>query len=418
MQSPQPPVVFATPGLPLDVIQVARSLAEAGLLRQIVTTIGLREDGWLKMLPGRIQRRFGNRLLPSHLAHRSGCYPFRELVRIGAGLAGLSRRQVDRIWYWAETGFDYHVARQWAGRAPYIYGCEHASLETFVHQKRRGGRTMLWQMIAHPRFINRVICEQLDRFPETMTPFMRLLVDNLPRSTSRKERQFANSDLVVAISPFVRQTFLDAGYPANRVIAVPSACPPIPAEAESWTASGAKPAFVCAGQLSVRKGIHLLLDAWRRVGSRTGPELLLHGDMLLPPTYHANLPAGASFAPRLSRPALHALFRRSAVFVLPTLAEGRANVVLEALANGLPVITTANSGCTDVVIHGRTGFLIPPGDVDALATQLAWCLDHPRELAEMRPNCLAAVRQWQAADFRREHTARIRQFMSAAPPIG
>jgi glycosyltransferase involved in cell wall biosynthesis len=62
------------------------------------------------------------------------------------------------------------------------------------------------------------------------------------------------------------------------------------------------------------------------------------------------------------------LFRESDVFVLPTLEEGSALVVFEALASGLPVITTPQAG--SVVRDGQDGFLVPIRDAEALAARL------------------------------------------------
>jgi starch synthase len=410
--SAAPPVLFVMPGLEPGAIQVAESLAAAGLLRQVLTPLAVAERAWTRRLPESWRRRLSTRLLPATLADRTQYFPIPELVRLLTGKLALSDRQRDRIWYWAETGFDRHVARVWAGRVPFIYGCEHASVETFVRQKQRGGHTLLWQVIAHPRFLHRVISDELERFPETMTPFMRLWRDNLERSSARKEEQYAHTDLVVANSPFVRDTFVEAGFPSERVVCVPTGCPPVPAAAAIAPDWSGPPVFINAGGLTVRKGIHLLLEAWQRVRPPPGPRLVLHGEMQLPKAYRQSVPQGVEVGGRLPRPALHALFRRSDLFVLPTLAEGRANVVLEALANGLPVLTTPNCGCTDVVIEGRTGFLVPPGDVAALAQRLSWCLDHPQELAAMRHECLQVARAWQAQDFARLHAACIARFVS------
>jgi glycosyltransferase involved in cell wall biosynthesis len=330
---------------------------------------------------------------------------------VAASRLGLNDVRLDRVWYWAETGFDRGVARAWAGRVPFLYGCEHACLEAFLRQKRRGGATILWQVIAHPRFLNRLLAEEFDRFPETVTPYMRLLLRNSGRMAERKERQYRATDLVVANSPFVRRTFVEAGFPPERVVTVPTGCPPVPAEAAAAPRAG-KLTFLNAGTLSVRKGTHLLLEAWRRLRPGAGAELVLAGNMQMPAALQRGLPPGVRVTPRLPRPELHALFRRSAAFVLPTLAEGRANVVLEALANGLPVLTTPHSGCEDVVLNGHTGFLVPPGDAEALAERLQWCLDHPAELHAMRQGCLEAARGWQAEDFQRVHAQLIGGFVA------
>jgi glycosyltransferase involved in cell wall biosynthesis len=406
------PVLFVLPGLEPGAVQVAESLAAAGLLRMILTPLAVAERAWTRHLPQSMRRRLSTRVLPATLAGRVQYFPIPELLRVLTSKLPLSDTHRDRIWYWAESSFDRYAARVWAGRVPFIYGCEHASVETFVRQKRRGGKTILWQVIAHPRFLHRVISDELDRFPEMVTPFMRLWRNNLERSRARKEEQFAHTDLVVANSPFVRDTFVEAGFAPERVVCVPTGCPAVmAATAVTLPNLSGPPVFINAGGLTVRKGIHLLLDAWKRLRPGAGARLVLHGEMQLPSAYRSIL-SGVEVGGRLPRPDLHALFQRSTLFVLPTLAEGRANVVLEALANGLPVLTTPNSGCTDVVIEGRTGFLVPAGNVDALAERLSWCLDHPQDLAAMRDECLKVARAWQFKDFARQHAACIARYVS------
>jgi glycosyltransferase involved in cell wall biosynthesis len=57
-------------------------------------------------------------------------------------------------------------------------------------------------------------------------------------------------------------------------------------------------------------------------------------------------------------------------FVLPSIAEGISNTILEAMASGLPVIATDVGGNADLVDNGRTGAIVPASDVDAMAAQL------------------------------------------------
>src|SRR5258708_32116200 len=84
------------------------------------------------------------------------------------------------------------------------------------------------------------------------------------------------------------------------------------------------------------------------------------------------------------------LMQRCDVLVLPSRAEGRALVQQEALANGLPLIVTKNTGGEDLIVPGETGFLVPIRSPDAIAEKIAWLADHRERLPDMRR---AAIRQ-------------------------
>ena len=65
------------------------------------------------------------------------------------------------------------------------------------------------------------------------------------------------------------------------------------------------------------------------------------------------------------------------VFVLPSLAEGISNTILEAMATGLPVVATNVGGNSEILLHGKTGFLVPRSDPDALAAAIRRYVDDP-----------------------------------------
>jgi glycosyltransferase involved in cell wall biosynthesis len=72
-----------------------------------------------------------------------------------------------------------------------------------------------------------------------------------------------------------------------------------------------------------------------------------------------------------------AVLARASMFVLPSLSEGVSLTLLEAMARGLPVITTAVGGSPEVVEDGRTGFLVPPASPEALAEKILLLLSRP-----------------------------------------
>lgn len=88
------------------------------------------------------------------------------------------------------------------------------------------------------------------------------------------------------------------------------------------------------------------------------------------------------------------------VFVLPSYREGMPRALIEAMAMDLPSIATAIRGCREIVVDGETGWLYPAGDVDALATRLAWCQDHaPERAAVGRRGGEAARRDFSEAAY-------------------
>ncbi len=100
-------------------------------------------------------------------------------------------------------------------------------------------------------------------------------------------------------------------------------------------------------------------------------------------------------------------YRAMDVMVLPTLREGFPNVVLEALATGVPVVTTTATGSRDSVLPGITGELVPPGDSDALAVAVTALLAD----AELRRKMGAAARAWVHEHYRAELVqARVVEF--------
>jgi glycosyltransferase involved in cell wall biosynthesis len=165
------------------------------------------------------------------------------------------------------------------------------------------------------------------------------------REHKREEMQLA--DLVLAPSAFVAGTIRDAGVTTPIVVA------PFGVDAAGWTIApdltpGRDLTFLFVGQCSVRKGVPLLLDAWRAAALR-GARLQLVGPWRLAEAKKKDLPPDCSWSGPVSSGQLRAVYAAADVFVFPTNFEGRALVVGEALASGLPVLTTKASGMDDAV---------------------------------------------------------------------
>ncbi len=123
------------------------------------------------------------------------------------------------------------------------------------------------------------------------------------------------------------------------------------------------------GRLTPEKDLPTLFDAYRRVTSNGGPpvHLVLAGDGAYSPKMQAIAPHNVTFAGYLEGDALSAVYSSADVFVFPSRVETLGNVVLEALASGLPVIGVAEGGTLENVRDGLNGVLCSPGDAQSLA---------------------------------------------------
>ncbi|MCW2496972.1 glycosyltransferase family 4 protein [Jatrophihabitans sp.] len=131
--------------------------------------------------------------------------------------------------------------------------------------------------------------------------------------------------------------------------------------------------LVFVGDLSRDKGVDVLLAAYARLADP--PPLLLAGRVA---DAELTLPPGARVLAELSHPAVLALMRTARCVVVPSVwPDPCPTVVLEAMALGRPVLAAASGGILDMVEHGRTGYLVPPGDAAALTAGLRGVIADP-----------------------------------------
>jgi glycosyltransferase involved in cell wall biosynthesis len=415
----QPSVIVVSPDLRPGVESILVGLDEFGMLQKFVTTLGVTPAGMtdqlVRVLPSHagtyLRMLLNRRQLPANAAGKTKTYPYREVVR--ASFRRTIHNEVigDYLWWWAERGFDRAVARRWAGVAPIVYGFELASAETFRAQKRAGGWCLLGQLIAHHHTTYTLLQEELERFPEVGTNYMQRGLDTAARVNALKDAQYADSDLIVANSSYVKDTFIDAGISGDKIVVVPGAGPQVDGTyLERRKSTNGKTVFLSAGTQSIRKGTPYLLEAWRRLKPVSTMELWLAGRVDLPAALLENLPGHVELFGSLPHSELFKRYQEASVLVLPSLSEGFALVILEAMAHGLPIITTPNSGCGDFVEDGVNGWVVGIRDADALADRMHWCCENPEALAAMGDRSREKAKQWTWGDYQRLHTDVICSF--------
>jgi glycosyltransferase involved in cell wall biosynthesis len=160
--------------------------------------------------------------------------------------------------------------------------------------------------------------------------------------------------------------------------------------------------------VSVNKGVHYLLQAWHAIGAGPHATLDLFGSVQLPIEALGETTRGATFHGHVAASDLRGAYRAASVLVFPTLCDGFGLVVQEALAHGVPVITTTNAGAADLIQDGRNGFVVAPASVAALAEKMQWCITHPGEISRMRQAALETAQAWTWDRFRETFRDKLR----------
>ena len=221
---------------------------------------------------------------------------------------------------------------------------------------------------------------------------------NLHVRPRQKLQEMELADLVLVPSSFVEET-VRSHAPHKRIARAAYGV-----DLEFWRpgqkSHNTRPLqFLFAGQLSLRKGIPLLFEAWEAAELRDA-RLELVGLWQLADSKRAQLPANVTLSPPCSRQGLRERFQRADVLVLPSYFEGFPLTLLEALASGLPVIATDAAGGSDA-LNETCGQVIPSGNLDSLVEALRWFSRSRGQLPEMSRGARREAERWTWDAYRR-----------------
>jgi glycosyltransferase involved in cell wall biosynthesis len=232
-----------------------------------------------------------------------------------------------------------------------------------------------------------------------------LLPDGLPANRwarpKQKLREMELADLVLAPSKFVEQT-IRAFHPQKKI-----AFAPYGVDLEFWKPSAkleignwkSEICFVYAGQCSIRKGVPVLLEAWRKADLKDA-HLELVGSWQMSPDKLKSLPPNVTFAGPVSRAELRARYQAADVLVFPSFFEGLALAFLEAMACGLPVIGTEVVAGMELLTEA-TGREVRAGSVDELVEALRWFASNREKIPAMKTAARASAEKFTWENYRR-----------------
>jgi starch synthase len=365
--------------------QLVASLDTLGYPYRFETGFYYRKPGLLStfvsLVPGAPGRHLERELRRRHRdgidGARVGLHPWPEIKHIAAKRLGFEQHHRARLALERGYALDRHVARRLRSLDPEI-AISHDSfaLETFRAARALGIPTVLNQCTGHVLDALAIYREEAALNPEFADS---LAVDTTAEAAERCRLEAIEADRVLAPSAYVRETLIAHGVAPARIAHLPYGVD----STRFRPADGPRKGpfrILYMGQIGQKKGIKYLLEAVRRL-ALPGLELLLVGGIVGSGNGLAPYREWFRHVAHVPYHEVHALYRDANIFVYPSLHEGSAFANLEAMASGLPVITTTNAGAP--VSDGEDGFILPIRDTVGLMARIELLYRDRTRLAEM-----------------------------------
>jgi glycosyltransferase involved in cell wall biosynthesis len=259
-----------------------------------------------------------------------------------------------------------------------------AGLTTGPLVQSHGGKFICDRGSTHQRFQFEVMAEEHRRWRLPYTPPPAHIL-------RREEAIYALADAITVGSNVARRSFIEMGIAPEKVHVIPYGV-----RLDRFTPTEPPPAdffqILFAGQISLRKGIPYLLEAFARL-RHPRKHLTLVGsvqDDLRP--LLATLPTDdVTFTGNIPQPQLAHRMSASHVLVLPSIEEGFGLVMAQAMACGCPVLASSATGAEHLFADNDAGFIVEPRDIAALADRLQQLADDPALRQQMSAAALARV---------------------------
>jgi glycosyltransferase involved in cell wall biosynthesis len=346
---------------------VARALKSVAMLERLVVDYHAGNNGLVALFA---------KLLPGVAGCRARSARIEDLTVSeisDLGLFGLALKGVDRLgvlfgksyiaYEWSDRQFARVVARQ-LGHETAFFGYSYGALEALHVAKNRGCLAIVGQIDPGELEEDAVEAER-ERWPIFESPGKRA-----PASYwARNRQEWEAAHVILVNSKWTADAIVRDGADPAKIEILPLAYEVPLTSAFSPVLRSSKDCLqvLWLGTVGLRKGIPYLLEAAKRlVGEPV--EFTIAGPLQINRQRMLDSPANVRWVGPIPRSEASAYYAAADVFVLPTISDGFAITQLEAMAHGVPVISTWN--CGDVVVDGQNGYRVPARDADALVESI------------------------------------------------
>jgi glycosyltransferase involved in cell wall biosynthesis len=308
--------------------------------------------------------------------------------------------------------FDWHISLfNITPDIKVLVGYPGASYYSFRRAKKFNTKLIIDMPIGYYKEAERIFKEEANNNPDYADSITYNNFNSIYAKRVDKELELA--DFIVVPSEFVRRTLLNHNIPEEKIIKIPygSNFDIVNRNKIKLIKNDEALKIIFAGQISQRKGIKYLLEAimsLKRQGYDIKLTLVGHiigsGKGL---KKYQDLYKHINF---VSRNDLKKILLEHDLFVFPSLFEGSALIILEALSCGLPVITTENSGA-ESIIDGQNGYLIPIRDVNSIISKISFLYRRRDILNYMKIRALETVTNFRWNNYREKWLQFIFKFI-------
>lgn len=388
-----------------NVRAVIAGLDKAEMLSGFNTTLAANPDAlWIKLLPQKIRTEWLRRsyALPKAKIHTR---PLLELARMTVPKLGYADSvKHERGWASIDAVYrdlDRGTAKQLVTnnfKLDAVYAYEDGALETFKQAKKLGIKCIYDLPIAYWKTVKQLMTQEADRLPKWAATLGGGINDS-DAKLERKTEEFELADVVVGPGSFVMDSL--PWYSNKKLIVSPFGSPEfdktLNGNPDNLKTANKPLRILFAGSMGQRKGLADLFAAIKKINSKN-VELVVMGSLLAPADFYRSELTDFTYEAGRPHQQVLELMRTCDVFCLPSIVEGRALVMQEAMSQGLPLIITPNTGGADLIKEGETGFLIPTCSPEVIAEKISWFLDNRNLIPEMGRKAIekAACYTWDA----------------------
>jgi glycosyltransferase involved in cell wall biosynthesis len=370
--------------------QLARQLQWHNCLHRFWTSFALAENSFIE--------RFIRRVMatpPDWLGHRTVPGVPQDKIRtvLYLEVAALARLRLGGesqiVMHDRNEKFQRAIAQADIEKSNVVIGFDTSSNILADRAAKAGRPLILDQTIAHPRSKQRVYESIKEQFPDWADD-LEVRANTVSVAEDAEHRKATK---VVVASSFTKKTLIENGVLEDKIILNPYGVD-LTRFSSNQEKRRVRPfRFLFAGLVCARKGIPLLLKAWKSLPSKDA-ELWIVGP--LTQTAAAKCQSGdqVKIIGKVPNTELARIMAESDVFVFPSYFEGFGLVLLEAMAAGLPVLTTTATAGPDTITEGSDGFIFSPGDLDVLICKMEFCLKNRDQIAQMGVNARATAERF------------------------